>query len=474
MIRRPVIVWFREDLRLADNPALTAAIQSHLDVIPVYIWSPGEERPWQPGAASRWWLHQSLNSLERSLQRLGSRLILREGQCAETLGALAAEVNASSVFWNRRYEPSIIERDKKIKTSLRESGIDAQSFPGNLLHEPWTVRNTAGQPFRVFTAFWNAYGASQPPQEPLPAPQHIPAPARWPTSVKLADLALEPKIDWAGGLRKSWKPGESGANEQLGRFVRSSLHSYSDGRNTPAEDGTSLLSPHLHFGEISPRQLWHETRNHSMESKSEPYLRQLIWREFAYHLLFHLPGLQREPLRPEFARFPWRHDRGAFHAWTKGLTGYPMVDAGMRQLWHTGWMHNRVRMITASFLVKHLLLPWQRGAEWFWDTLVDADLANNTFGWQWAAGCGADAAPYFRIFNPVLQGEKFDREGCYIRHWIPEIGGLSNRWIHCPWKAPSEVLSSAGIVLGRTYPMPIIDHQFARKRALDAFAAMRL
>lgn len=465
-----VIVWFRDDLRLADNPAFTAAIKSGLPVLPVYLWAPEEEHPWEPGAASRWWLHRSLQSLEVSLHKLDLRLILRRGPSAEALSVLAAEVHAKSIFWNRRYEPTIVKRDKAIKSSLRQSGIDAQSFPGNLLHEPWTIENTAGKPFRVFTPFWKAYGLGQSPQEPLPAPKFAQAPGQWPASVSLHDLALEPQIDWAAGLREDWKAGETGAIEQVDRFLESSLNSYSEGRDHPAEPGTSRLSPYLHFGEISPRQIWHKIQREVSEAVAGPYLRQLVWREFAYHMLFHFPTTPSESLNSKFARFPWRYDRNAFHAWSKGLTGYPMVDAGMRQLWHTGWMHNRVRMLVASFLTKHLLISWQHGAKWFWDTLVDADLANNTFGWQWAAGCGADAAPYFRIFNPVLQGEKFDPQGAYVRHWIPEIGRLPNRWIHCPWQAPEQVLKQAGIVLGGTYPAPIVDHQTARRRALDAFA----
>lgn len=473
MTRASVLVWFRDDLRLADNPAFSAAVKSGLPVVPIYLWAPEEEHPWEPGAASRWWLHQSLRSLEVSLRKLGLRLILRCGPSAETLSVLAAEVQAKSIFWNRRYEPAIVERDKTIKTSLRKSGVDAQSFPGNLLHEPWTIRNTAGQPFRVFSPFWKAYGINQPVEEPLPAPKFAQAPEQWPASVALDDLALEPTIDWTAGLRDSWKAGESAANEQLDEFLESGLHTYSEGRDNPAETGTSRLSPYLHFGEISPRQIWHTIQREASEAVAGPYLRQLIWREFAYHMLFHFPTTPNEPFNSKFARFPWQYDRDAFRAWSKGLTGYPMVDAGMRQLWHTGWMHNRVRMIVASFLVKHLLIPWQHGAQWFWDTLVDADLANNTFGWQWAAGCGADPAPYFRIFNPVLQGEKFDSQGSYIRRWIPEIGGLPDRWIHCPWKAPAQILNQAGIVLGSTYPAPIVNHELARKRALDGFAVIR-
>ena len=473
MSRPTVIVWFRDDLRVADNPALIAAVESGLPVVPIFIWSPQEEHPWEPGGASCWWLHQSLCSLDRSLRDVGSRLIIVDGASGEALVRLAENVQARSIFWNRRYEPAIIARDKKLKTSLRDSGIDARSFPGNLLYEPWSIQNSSGQPFRVFTPFWKALRAGEPPQDPFPKPKHIAIPSQWPESLEIAGLALEPRIDWAGGLRENWMPGEAGANRQLERFLQNRLHSYDEDRNRPDETGTSRLSPHLHFGEISPRQVWQSIQRQTSEGEKEAYLRQIMWREFAYHLLFHHPKTPREPLHPEFARFPWRFDRKAFRAWTKGLTGYPLVDAGMRQLWHTGWMHNRMRMVTASFLIKHLLIPWQRGAEWFWDTLVDADLANNTFGWQWTAGCGADATPYFRIFNPTLQGEKFDPNGEYVRKWIPEIARLPTRWIHEPWAAPSQILRDAGEELGGGYPFPIIDHVVARKRALEAFAAIR-
>lgn len=389
------------------------------------------------------------------------------------LARMAAKVHAKSVFWNRRYEPAVMARDKKIKQSLRDSGVDAQSFSGNLLHEPWTIQNASGQPFRVFTPFWKASRVEKSPHEPLPAPTRVAASPQWPSSVHINELALEPRIDWAEGLRESWMPGETGANHLLKNFLRNGLGSYEAHRDCPGEPGTSRLSPHLRFGELSPRQVWHAALRLDSERAAEAYLRQIAWREFSHHLLFHFPKTPREPLHPEFAQFPWQFDRRAFQSWTKGLTGYPLVDAGMRQLWRTGWMHNRVRMIVASFLVKHLLISWQHGTKWFWDTLVDADLANNTFGWQWSAGCGADAAPYFRIFNPVLQGEKFDPEGQYVRRWVPEIGRLPDRWIHKPWMAPPHAQRDAGIELNRTYPLPIIDHTIARQRALDAFAAIK-
>jgi deoxyribodipyrimidine photo-lyase len=315
-----------------------------------------------------------------------------------------------------------------------------ESCPGNLLFEPGTVLNTAGKPFQVFTAFWRVCLATPSPATPILAPARIQGPVNWPASVPIADLGLQPKVDWACGLRETWSPGEAAASRQMKQFRKSALSAYSIERDRPDHRGTSRLSPHLHFGEISARQIWH-----SMDA--EAFLRQIAWREFSHHLLFHFPHTPQEPQRSEFRSFPWRIDANALAAWTRGKTGYPLVDAGMRELWHTGWMHNRVRMLTASFLVKHLMIPWQEGAAWFWDTLVDADLANNTMGWQWSAGCGADAAPYFRIFNPMLQREKFDPDGAYIRRWIPE--------------------------LERDYPEPIVNHEFARKRALAALAYQR-
>jgi deoxyribodipyrimidine photo-lyase len=467
---KSAIVWFRSDLRLADNPALAAAIATGLPLIPVFIWAPEEEAPWPPGSASQWWLHQSLTRLQNDLKKLGSTLIIRRGPTADTLFSIAAESNAQSVFWNRRYEPAIIARDSDLKVRIQEKGIIAESFNGSLLFEPWTIRNSAGKPFQVFTSFYKACLASTPPSEPIEAPSQLMSLKTYSKSVSVDELALEPKIDWAGGIREGWNPGEEGAIAMLNAFARESLRPYADERNRPDHVGTSRLSPHLHFGEISPRQIWHTL---SSLPKSDTYLRQLIWREFAFYLLYHYPSTPAHSFRPEFNHFPWYFDAKKLKAWTRGLTGYPLVDAGMRQLWHTGWMHNRVRMVTASFLVKHLLIAWQEGAAWFWDTLVDADLANNTMGWQWVAGCGCDPAPYFRIFNPVLQGEKFDPEGNYVRRWIPELVGMSAKYIHSPWAAPLSVLSEAGVKLGKTYPLPIVDHAKARAEALAAFAELR-
>jgi deoxyribodipyrimidine photo-lyase len=462
MSDNPALVWFGLDLRLADNPALERAIAQQGAVLPVFIWAPDEESPWSPGAASRWWLHQSLAELEAALAKRGSKLTVRRGPTAEALLALAAESGAKSIFWNRRYEPAAITRDRELERRLRERGIAAESCPGNLLFEPGTILNASGKPYQVFTAFWRACLAMPGPAEPTPAPSRLRAPAQWPASLEISKLGLEPKADWAGGMRQTWRPGERGACKQMTAFLGSGIEIYATDRDRPDHGGTSRLSPHLHFGEISVRRIWHEVRRHGAAADS--YVRQIGWREFSYHLLFHYPHTPREALRPEFHRFAWRTDAAGLRAWTRGKTGYPLVDAGMRELWHTGWMHNRVRMLAASFLVKHLMIPWQEGAAWFWDTLVDADLANNTMGWQWSAGCGADAAPYFRIFNPVIQGERFDPEGEYVRRWVPELARVPNQWIHRPWEA-------AGVDLGKKYPRPIVEHAAARKRALAALGA---
>ena len=470
----PTLLWFRQDLRLSDNPALAAAVARGSPVIPVFIWAPEEEGTWRPGAASKWWLRRSLAALGAELEKRGSRLIIRRGPTGKAFNDLLVESGATAVFWNRRYEPAAVARDGQLKSQLRERGIVTESFNGNLLFEPWTIRNGSGQPFRVFTAFWRACLTQSVPPPSKEAPRKLRSPENCPHSLELSELALEPTLDWASGLCETWHPGESGAKSQLKRFQKEAIQEYPAGRDKPDVLGTSRLSAHLHFGEISPGQVWRAVLGMmnggamASDAAGEAYLRQIAWREFAYQLLYNHPESPEQALRPEFAAFPWKTDPRTLRAWTQGRTGYPLVDAGMRELWHTGWMHNRVRMVVASFLVKHLLIGWQEGAAWFWDTLVDADLANNTLGWQWVAGCGADAAPYFRIFNPVLQGEKFDPTGKYARHWVPELSELPDDWIHKPWSAPSSILRKAGVELGRTYPNPIIDHDAARKRALAA------
>ena len=431
----PILVWFRRDLRLADNPALSEAIATGRPVIPVFIWAPDEEAPWQPGAASRWWLHHALVALDTDLRARGASLVVRRGPSLDALRALMRETGATDVYWNRLYEPAVIARDRGIKEAL-----GAHTFNGALLHEPWEIMTQAERPYQVFTPFYKACLVHGDPGRPLPVPAKVPTIGKW-ASEKFQSLELLPRLNWADGFHEVWTPGEAGAQEQLSGFAASA---YATERDRPDHQGTSRLSPHLHFGEISPRQVWHALRA-SKQPNVDPYLRQLVWREFAHHLLYHFPHTPTQPLRPEFERFPWARDARALRAWQQGRTGYPIVDAGMRELWRTGWMHNRVRMIAASFLVKDLLIPWQEGARWFWDTLVDASLANNTMGWQWVAGCGADAAPYFRVFNPSLQAEKFDPDGAYRRRWSGEV------------RVP-----------------PIVDHGEARDRALEAYSAMRM
>ncbi len=484
MSNRPLLLWLRRCLRLSDNPVLAwACAQAGPGgaVIPVYIHSPGEGGDWPIGAASRWWLHHSLASLDASLRQKQSRLIVRTGSCLEVLHGLIEETGANTVCWDRCYEQTRVARDQAIKSDLKGAGLTVKSFNTSLIYEPWDVQTKNGGPYKVFTPFWRACSQLPAPSRPVKAPKQIPAPGTWPESCELEALNCLPAVDWAAGMRKAWQPGEAGAHTRLKSFLDHALYDYHDQRDRPDISGTSRLSPYLHFGEISPRRVWHAVNDRIRSKKSKThqtnaneFLRQLGWREFAYHLIYHFPHTANEPLRPQFQRFPWDTNDAALKAWQRGRTGYPIVDAGMRELWHTGWMHNRVRMIVASFLVKDLLLNWRHGAEWFWDTLVDADLANNTLGWQWAGGCGADAAPYFRVFNPVLQGRKFDPEGRYVRRWVPELARLDTRWVHEPWNAKPKDLQAAGIELGRDYPRPIVDHSQARDRALEAFEKMKI
>ena len=471
----PILVWFRQDLRLTDNPALLAACAAGVPVVPVYIRDTKGEGAWAPGAASDWWLHHSLGALARDLERRGSRLVLRHGASADALDRLVAETGASAVYWNRRYEPAAIARDTAIKQSLEARGLGAKSFNAALLFEPWTIRNKSGEPYRVFTQFWKTCLASEAPPVPEPAPPKIASPAAWPASVALDAWNLLPtKPDWAKGWDKIWQPGEAGAKKRLDWFLANAVAAYKEDRNRPDLDATSRLSAHLHFGEIGPRQCFYAARAAAGDSKGAThFLSELGWREFSHQLLYQRPDLPEQALRADFRAFPWADDAKKLRAWQLGQTGYPIVDAGMRELWQTGYMHNRVRMIVASFLVKHLLLPWQRGQEWFWDTLVDADLANNSASWQWVAGCGADAAPYFRIFNPILQGAKFDPDGAYTRRFVPELSKLPTAYLFAPWEAPALELKAAGIELGTTYPKPMVDHAAARDKALAAFQSLK-
>jgi deoxyribodipyrimidine photo-lyase len=455
------LLWLRQDLRLRDNTALRAAAARGLPVIPLYIWSPEEEGGWPPGAASRWWLHESLQSLESALKRNGSRLILRVGPALDALCALIGETGADAVYWGRRYEPAAQAVSHEIRQRLRQRGIDARGFNNSLLAEPAEFLNQAGKPYQVYTPFMRAMLKNIDPPAPEGIPRTLKAPKRWPVSLPLDALELKPRSRWYTRMATTWRPGEEGAMRRLKNFVGTRLSRYQRARDLPAIAGTSGLSPPLHFGEIGPRQVWHALKGQRHRTE---FLRELIWREFGYHLLHHFPRTPTEPLREQFAHFPWRRQLQGLASWQRGQTGIPMVDAGMRELWATGVMHNRVRMIAGSFLVKNLLLSWQEGARWFWETLVDADLASNTLNWQWVAGCGADAAPYFRIFNPVLQGRRFDPAGEYVRRWISPLASVDGKQVHSPWLAATAP---------KGYPAPRIDLSESRQAALDAYQAMR-
>ena len=462
----PVLLWLRRELRLADNPALAAALAGGRPVLPVYVLDETTPGAWAPGGASRWWLHHSLLWLAADLARAGAPLVLRRGRIADVLPRLVRETGAVAIHAGQPVEPWAREATAGLE---RAAGVKLHLHRTATLFDPDAIRTQAGGPYGVFTPFARACRALPPPAPALPAPTRIPAPAP-PASDRLDDWNLLPKRpDWAGGLRDNWTPGEPAAQARLRAFAAGALAAYAEARDRPGLDGTSMLSPHLAFGEVSARQLWHAAGTGSGAAR---WTDEILWREFSAHLLWHHPTLPETPLRPAFLRMPWRRDPAALRAWQHGRTGLPIVDAGMRQLWQTGWMHNRVRMITASLLVKHLLLPWQDGEAWFWDTLVDADLASNAASWQWVAGCGADAAPFFRIFNPVLQGRKFDPDGAYVRRFLPELAALPDRWVHEPWAAPPLVLAQAGVRIGVSTPAPIVDLAAGRARALDAFGAV--
>ena len=472
-----VLVWFRRDLRLADHAALNAAFESGLAIIPVYILDDGTPGEWRMGGASRWWLAQSLRALEKSLRRLGSRLILRRGKTERVLPDLIAETSATAIYFTRGYEPFQRTLEERLKWALGRSA-QLRRFGGQILFEPEKIANASGDPFRVYSPFYRALTRREPPNAPLAAPPALPSPSSWPRSERFEDWGLEPtKPDWADGIKAAWTPGEMAAYARLRLFIDRAVSKYRDQRNNPGSDSTSRLSPYLAFGEISPRQVWHAVLTAAeaagQSDMGEAYLREIAWREFSYHLLFHFPNLPEKAFRPEFENFPFREDKHALSVWQKGQTGYPIVDAGMRQLWQTGWMHNRVRMIVASFLIKHLLQSWQSGEAWFWDTLVDADLASNSASWQWVAGSGADAAPYFRIFNPVLQGEKFDPKGDYVRAFCPELAKLPASIIHKPWEGEADLLARCCVKLGINYPHPMVVHAQARERALVAFEGIK-
>lgn len=464
------LVLFRRDLRLTDNPAWSAACAEHAQVVPVFIDGHDDE-PWPAGAASRWWLHHALAALDADLGSSGARLHLRRGPALDVLRALIRASRASAVYWNRLYEPAAIARDTRIKKTLQDEGVTVHSFNAALWKEPWQILNRQGQPYKVFTPYWRTLRPQLEAGTPLPAPR-VPAWLPLPDGLPLDALGLLPRIRWYRGMSKCWQPGEAGAKAMLEIFLDDAVRDYAHARDLPARHGTSRLSPHLHFGEISPRQIHFELTRHASQSGRrlrpdvEPYLRELGWREFAHHLLYHFPLTPTENFNPRFDGFAWApDDSAALDAWHRGRTGIPLVDAGMRELWETGWMHNRVRMIAASFLTKNLGQHWLHGARWFWDTLVDADLANNTLGWQWVAGCGADAAPYFRVFNPVTQAKRFDPHGLYLRRWLPELAHAPLAALHEPWTDAARLARSG-------YPMPIVDLGLSRQLALDAYRSL--
>ena len=466
------LIWFRRDLRLADNPALAAALETHDHVIPVFIHAPDEEAPWAPGAASRWWLHHSLRALDEDLRRRGSCLHVLRGPSLECLRKIITAAGAMAVYWNRLHEPAITARDTIIRQALVEDGIDARSFKAALLFEPCEVRTGQDQPYRVFTPFWRKARAQLQVRPPFPAVENIPG-QRMDGGLPIDALELLPKIRWDRGLDETWTPGEAGAAEAFDEFVESALADYAVARDRPDLNGTSRLSAHLHFGEISPMQIaWEldervlKTGNGGRSAGAESFLREIGWREFSQHLLFNFPQMAEKNLNPRFDDFRWgEEDAEVIRQWQQGQTGIPIIDAGMRELWATGTMHNRVRMLVASFLTKNLRQHWLHGARWFWDTLVDADLANNSQGWQWTAGCGVDASPYFRIFNPVSQGERFDPRGDYVRRWVSELAELPAPLIHHPWTDP-------GTNARCGYALPMADLGSSRKAALAAYQAL--
>lgn len=474
MDQSPAIVWFRQDLRLTDNPALAAAAASGRPILPVYVLDDESAGEFRRGAASRWWLHRSLDALNRSLE---GQMLFLAGDAAAILPRLVRDSGAHAVYWNRCYEPWRIDRDRRIKADLAEIDVDVETFNASLLFEPWTVLKADGTPYRVFTPFFRKGCLQSPaqPADPEPAAR-LSEFAKPPCQGGLDDLALIPPIGWYETFEETWTPGEAGAREKLDAFMDVGISNYKEGRNFPDLPHVSRLSPHLHFGEIAPREVWHAANlakaAQALETDADHFQSELGWREFSYYLLYHFPQLPRSNLQSKFDAFPWVEDTEALAAWQRGSTGIPIVDAGMRELWKTGYMHNRVRMIVASFLVKNLLIHWHHGERWFWDTLLDADLANNSASWQWVAGCGADAAPYFRIFNPVTQGHKFDPDGAYVKRFVPELSALPGKHLHAPWEAPESVLTDAGIVLGKHYPEPIVDLKDSRERALEAFRSL--
>lgn len=471
-------MWFRRDLRLDDNPALAAAqAASNGNTVCLYIL---EDVPKgrSLGGASKWWLDKSLRSLRESIEILGGTLILRRGEAQQVIDQVIDETGATAVFWNRRYEQPGRYIDAVLKTDLKERDLRVESFNGTLLTEPWAQTTGSGGYYKVYSPYWRAVQANYSTTIAAATPRTLSASDI--ASDVLEEWNLHPTSpDWSVGFDGAWQPGETGAKMRLADFLDGPVSSYKDDRNRPdIQTGTSGLSPHLAFGEISPAQIWRATKDRMQagtvdEKGAHHFLSEVVWRDFAYVLLFHNPDLATENFKSDFDLMPWHDEADQLRAWQRGQTGYPIVDAGMRQLWHTGWMHNRVRMIVASFLTKHLLIHWRHGEAWFWDTLVDADPASNSASWQWTAGSGADAAPYFRIFNPITQGEKFDETGDYVRKWCPELAHLPRKYLYQPWEAGPLILREAGVKLGETYPEPIVDHKAGRERALAAYETLK-
>lgn len=468
------LLWLRNDLRVTDHAAWQWATEHNVAMVPVYIHAPDEATDWTPGSASQWWLQHSLQSLQHDIEQRGGRLIVRRGSSAETILSLARETRATHVYWQRTHEPSLRKRDDQVANVLRASGINYH-INEPLLHAPAKLLKSDGTPYRVFTPFFRVWEKQLLLSAPLSPPAALSAISTSIPSLNLDELQLAPPHRWHKKLARHWQPGEQTALTRLDTVATSLASAYERDRDVPAIDGTARLSAALHFGELSPQQVyWALLHNQTDPEKSHALRRQLAWREFAHYVLWHFPHTSDEPMDIRFKQFPWRTNSAhLLRAWQHGQTGIPIVDAGMRQLWESGWMHNRVRMIAASFLTKHCRIPWQEGARWFWETLVDADLANNSMGWQWVAGCGVDAAPYFRVFSPLRQSEKFDAAGDYIARWVPELARLPPAYRHAPWQLPSQVAAKIDFRLGRDYPAPIVDLERERQAALDAYKSIK-
>ena len=468
------IHWFRQDLRITDNPSLETAAEFDA-VLPIYILDDENSQEFKMGSASRWWLHNSLQSLNESLD---GKLSIYSQNPEIVIQELLKKYEVKAVFWNRCYEPWRIDRDIDIKAYLDDKNIENKSFNSHLLWEPWEISKDDGTPYRVFTPYYKK-GCLNAEEPRLPSKNlNIDTIFYDQDCEQIDTLDLLPHINWYSQIQEAWKPGEEGAQKRLDQFLEEGLLDYKEGRNFPFKENVSRLSPHLHFGEISPNEVWYQAKTKEsvsgIQKSLEHFLSELGWREFSYYLLYHFPSLPKQNFQAKFNKFPWIKNESFLESWQKGETGYPIVDAGMRELWQTGYMHNRLRMVVGSFLVKNLLIDWREGEDWFWDCLVDADLASNSAGWQWVAGSGADAAPYFRIFNPVTQGLKFDPEGEYTKKYVPELKLLPNKFLFSPWEAPKEILEKAGIELGKDYPEPIVDLKFSRELALEAFGKTKL